>query len=129
MTDRSKHKFLNYFIAAVWIVNGFVCKVLNLVPRHGEIVTRILSDVFSRPLTLLIGFLEVGMAIWILSGIRTRLNAAIQIFTIVTMNALEFALVPDLLLWGKANMIFAFMFILLIYYNEFYLNRKLVQQT
>lgn len=129
MTDRVKHKLLNYSIASVWIANGLFCKVLNLVPRHEQIVARILGDDHSRPLTLLIGLSEIGMAFWILSSIRTRLNASIQIFVIATMNVLEFALVPDLLLWGRANSIFAFIFILLIYYNEFYLNKKLAQQT
>jgi hypothetical protein len=40
------------------------------------------------------------------------------------MNTLEFILVPDLLLWGRANAIFAFMLIGVIYFNEFYLNQK-----
>jgi len=120
------HKLLNYFIATVWIANGLFCKVLNLVPRHEEIVGRILN--LDRPsanlITILIGFSEIGMAIWILSGLWTRLNAATQILVIATMNILEFMLVPDLLMWGKANSIFAFLFILLIYYNEFHLNKK-----
>ena len=45
------------------------------------------------------------------------------------MNIVEFILVPDLLLWGKANAIFAFILILIVFYNEFYLNKKLEQQT
>ena len=127
MTDRIKHKLLNYFIATVWIANGLFCKVLNLVPRHERIVGRILNlDRLSANLiTILIGLSEILMAIWILSGIKTRLNTATQIFVIATMNTVEFILVPDLLLWGKANFLFAFMFILLIYYNEFRLNKKL----
>jgi hypothetical protein len=28
------YQLLNYLIAAVWLVNGLFCKVLNLVPRH-----------------------------------------------------------------------------------------------
>ena len=120
------YKLLNYFIATIWIANGLFCKVLNLVPRHEEIVGRILN--LDRPsanlITILIGFSEIGMAIWILSGLWTRLNVATQILVIATMNILEFVLVPDLLMWGKANSIFAFLFILLIYYNEFHLNKK-----
>jgi len=118
------HKLLNYFIATVWIVNGLFCKVLNLVPRHQKIVGQILGDYYSRPLTILIGLSEMGMAIWILSGLWIRLNAVTQILVIATMNILEFVLVPDLLMLGKANSIFAFLFILLIYYNEFHLNKK-----
>ncbi len=38
---------------------------------------------------------------------------------ISTMNILEFLLVPQLLLWGRFNIVFAVIFIALIYYNEF----------
>ena len=92
------------------------------------IVASILGNEHSRLLTILIGLSETLMTVWILSGIKTRLNAATQILVIATMNTLEFILVPDLLFWGKANSIFAFMFILLIYYNGFHVNKKLAQQ-
>ena len=129
MNDKTIHKILTYFIATVWIANGLFCKVLNLVPRHQEIVARILGNEHSRLLTILIGLSETLMTVWILSGIKTRLNTATQILVIATMNTLELILVPDLLFWGKANSIFAFMFILLIYYNGFLVNKKLAQQT
>lgn len=45
------------------------------------------------------------------------------------MNTLEFILVPDMLLWGKANAIFAFILILVVYFNEFHFNKKLAQQA
>ena len=128
VTNSTTHKLLTYFIASVWIVNGLLCKVLNLVPRHRQIVASILGEEYSKPLTILIGLSEIGMAIWILSRFKTRLNANTQILIIATMNVLEFTLVPNLLLWGEANAIFAFMFILLIYYNEFHLNKKLGQK-
>lgn len=121
------YKIFTYSFAVVWIVNGLFCKVLNLVPRHEQIVARILSSDFSRPLTILIGLSEIIMAIWILSGFKTRLNAMAQIAIVVTMNILEFILVPDLLLWGKLNSLYAFVFISLVYYNEFYLNKKQLQ--
>jgi hypothetical protein len=129
MTDENKHRGLHYFIATVWIANGLFCKVLNLVPRHQEIVASILGDAHARLLTLLIGLSEIIMAIWIVSGINSRLNSISQILIIAAMNVLEFFLVPELLLWGKFNALFAFMFILLIYYNEFHLKNKLAQPT
>jgi hypothetical protein len=116
---------LNFFIAMVWIINGFFCKVLNLVPRHQQIVERILGNSSSRLFTVLIGLAEIGMAIWILTGIYIRLNVVAQIAIIGIMNLLEFLLAPDLLLWGRTNAVFAFMFMLLIYYNGFYLNKNL----
>ncbi|MCU7616813.1 DoxX-like family protein [Chryseobacterium sp. PBS4-4] len=121
------NKIFNYFIAAVWLINGLFCKVLNLVPRHQEIVSRILSDDHSRILTILIGISEIIMAVWILSGFKTKLNAITQIAIIASMNILEFILVPDLLLWGHYNSLFAFLFIVLIYFNEFYLKQKITK--
>ena len=118
------YKILTYCIATVWIVNGLFCKVLNLVPRHEQIVARILGDDHSRLLTILIGLSEIIMAVWILSSYKTKLSAIAQITIVATMNTLEFILVPDLLLWGKLNSLFAFIFILVVYFNEFYFNKK-----
>lgn len=115
---------LTYLIAMVWLANGLFCKVMNLVPRHEQIVGRILSDEYSRVLTLLIGLAEIVMAVWVLSKFKTKLNAITQMGVVAFMNILEFFLVPDLLLWGKVNSIFAGLFILLVYYNEFVLNKK-----
>lgn len=63
------------------------------------------------------------MAIWIVSGIAKRSNAIVQTAIIATMNVLEFFLAPDLLLWGRMNALFAFLFILLIAYKEFCLEK------
>ncbi len=122
---RKVYKTLNYFIATVWIVNGFLCKLLDLVPRHELIVSRILGNEHALFLTKVIGISEIFMAIWIISNIKSRINAVIQIIVIGVMNVIEFMLVPDLLLWGKLNLVFAIMFSLLIYYNEFVLNKKI----
>lgn len=119
------HKTLTLLIATVWLINGLVSKVLNLVPRHEEIVARILGDENSRLFTVLIGLSEIIMAIWILTKFKSKLNAIAQITIVATMNILEFILVPELLLWGRFNIIFAFQFIGLVYYNEFVLNKKL----
>lgn len=115
-------KILTYFIGLTWLINGLLCKVLNMVPRHEQIVAQILGDKYSRTLTLAIGFSEIGMAVWVLSGIKSRYNAILQIAIVAAMNLLEFFLVPDLLLWGRLNSLFAFFFILIIYYTEFKLN-------
>jgi hypothetical protein len=120
---------LSFFIAATWFVNGFFCKVLNLVPRHRQIVARILGEDHSRSLTIAIGCAEIIMAIWILSRIKTRFNAIAQAVIIATMNAIEFVMAPDLLLWGRWNAIFALLLIIIILYNEFYLNRQPAAQT
>lgn len=118
------NKLLNYGIAAVWLANGLFCKVLNLVPRHQQIVGRILGEQYAAMFTKAIGIAETAMAIWIISGIWPRLNAITQIVVIAIMNVLEFILVPDLLLWGRLNLLFACMFILVIWYNSFYQRLK-----
>jgi len=125
MTGKRKHQILNCFIASVWLINGLFCKVLHLVPRHQEIVAGIIGYDHAKLLTVLIGISEIEMAVWILVGAYSKLNALAQILIIACMNAMEFVLVPDLLLWGKANAFFALLFIILIFYNEFHLNRKL----
>jgi hypothetical protein len=124
MNSIKKHNLLIYFIAIVWFINGFFCKILNLVPRHQQIVGSILGEEYSFYLTKIIGVLEILMAFWILTQIKHRLNAIIQIIIIAIMNTLEFILVPDLLLWGKLNSLFALLFIIIIYCNEFVLNKK-----
>ncbi|MDG1793740.1 MAG: DoxX-like family protein [Flavobacteriaceae bacterium] len=129
MKNKSLNKILTLLISVVWLANGLFCKVLNLVPRQEQIVARILGEDYSRPLTFLIGLSEVLMAIWVLSKFKSKLNAITQILIVVTMNTLEFILVPDLLLWGRLNSLFALLFIGLVYYNEFVLNKKLIQQT
>jgi hypothetical protein len=125
----SGNRIVTFFIAAVWLVNGLFCKVLNLVPRHQEIVARILGEEYAGFFTKAIGFSEIAMAVWILSGIRTRLNAITQITIIAVMNVIEFIIAPDLLLWGRLNMVFASLFILLIYVNEFHLRSKFAHQS
>lgn len=123
------NKLLTFAIGFVWLANGLFCKVLNLVPRHQEIVARILGADYSRPLTLLIGLSEMVMAIWIFVGYKSRLSALAQIFLVAIMNTIEFVLAPDLLLWGKMNALFAFMFILIVFVNAFYLKSESVQKN
>lgn len=111
-------RFLPYFIAAVWLASGLLAKVLNLVPRHTLIVARILGPAYARPLTVAIGLAEVGMAVWVLSGRYRRWCALAQLVLIGTMNVLEASLAPDLLLWGRLNAVFAALFMVLIYWQE-----------
>jgi ABC-type glycerol-3-phosphate transport system permease component len=126
MKEASKHQILNFLIASVWFINGVFCKVFNLVPRHQEIVGKILGNDHAKLFTLWIGIFEAAMAAWILSRLSSKLNAVVQILVVAFMNTLEFILVPNLLLWGRVNAFFALIFILLIFYNEFGLNRKLI---
>jgi len=124
MKNQNIHRILTITIATVWLLNGLVCKVLNLVPRHQQIVAEILGQEHSRFLTVLIGFSEIIMAIWIVSGYKSRLNVVLQMVIVLTMNILESLLVPDLLLWGRMNFLFAILFLSIVWYNEFVLSKK-----
>ena len=112
---------ITYFIAAVWLINGLFCKLLSLVPRHQQIVVRILGDAHAGVLTKAIGTAEVLMAVWILSSLKPRLCAIVQIVTVASMNTIEFFCARDLLLFGKINACVALVFMALIFYNEFIL--------
>ncbi len=114
------YRIINYFIAFIWLVNGLFCKVLNFVPRHEQIASRILGAQYSRELIIIIGISEIAVAIWILMQYKTKLNALFQIVIIASMNILEFILTPDLLLWGRYNIVFASLLITIIWVNEFY---------
>ncbi|MDO7847730.1 DoxX-like family protein [Hymenobacter sp. M29] len=112
------HRLFTYLIALVWLANGLLCKVLLLVPRHAAIVARILGPAHAPLLTRLIGLGEIGMAVWVLSGIRPRWCAWAQIALILSMNTLEAVLAHDLLLWGRFNAVFAVLFCALIYFHS-----------
>ena len=120
-------KTIDYLVSIVWLANGLFCKVLHLVPRHEQIVGRILGTGHSRLFTTIIGFSEMLMAVWIISGVKPRLNVIMQIVVIATMNTIEFFLTPDLLLWGRVNAIFALLLISIIYFNGFVLKNKPAQ--
>ncbi|WP_149525997.1 DoxX-like family protein [Sphingobacterium hotanense] len=113
------YSILQGLIALVWLINGLLCKILNLVPRHQQIVERILGEPHARLLTILIGIAEIMMVVWILSRWNARLCAITQIVVIGVMNIIELILAKDLLLWGRLNIVFAFAFMVLIYLKEF----------
>jgi hypothetical protein len=124
MNQRLPHILATTIIALVWFVNGFFCKILNFVPRHQEIVARILGEQYSWLFTKAIGVSEILMVVWILSRIKSRFCAIFQMAIVGTMNIIEFILAPDLLLFGRLNIAFAAILIVLIYVNEFLFDKK-----
>lgn len=120
------HKILTILISLVWLINGLYAKVLGFVPRHQEIVARILGGEISFIAVKVIGVLEICMFVWVISRKFSRLAAIVQIVIVMTMNILEFILVPDLLLFGRMNIIMALMFVSVIYLNEFIIKPKAV---
>lgn len=122
------HRILTFLIAFVWLANGLYCKLLNAVPRHQQIVAEILGTQQAPLFTRLIGAAEIIMAVWIISGIKSRLCAALQITVVAVMNLLEFLLVPQLLLFGKWNAFFALLFILIVYIHTFVIQKRKTRQ-
>ncbi len=112
---------LTISISLVWLINGLYCKVLNFVPRHEMIVSRILGEEYSFIFTKTIGFSEILMFIWIISKIKSNWCAITQICLVAIMNIIEITFVSDLLLFGCLNIIFASIFIIVVYINEFVL--------
>lgn len=124
MSKQLLHILATIFISLVWFINGFFCKVLNLVPRHQEIVGRILGLEYAGLFTKAIGVSEILMVVWIVSRIKSRWCAIFQMAIVGTMNIIETILVPDLLLFGRINIVFASMFIFLIYIDQFVLVKQ-----
>lgn len=112
---------LTILISLVWLINGLFSKMLNLVPRHQLIVARILGEDHAEVITKVIGLLEILMCVWILSGIKSRLCTLIQIVIVLTMNIIEFIIVPDQLLFGKLNLLIAIAFTGILVIHEFIL--------
>ena len=104
-------------IAAVWLVNGFLCKVLGLVPRHEQIAARVLGLENAEWLIRLIGLSEIGMCLWVLSGIHRRLCGWTQIGMVALMNILEIWRAPSLLLFGPWNGAVAAAFLVFVFWE------------
>ena len=108
---------VNIVLACIWLANGLFCKILNLVPRHQQIVARILGSAHEPLLTKLIGISEIVMAVWIISGFKRKWNVVTQVTVIGVMNAIEFFYANDLLLWGHWNAFFAAVLMVVIVLN------------
>jgi len=63
------------------------------------------------------------MAVWVLCGKYSKLNVIVKAIVILTMNILEFTFSPELLLWGRMNLVFACLFVFFILWNEFKLKK------
>lgn len=75
-------------IAGVWLFQGLWCKVLGRVPRHARVVEA--TPLFGRRgagwFLVSLGWLEVLLACWVLSGIALQEAALVQTALLVMMN-------------------------------------------
>ena len=93
--------FLGIAIGAVWIFHGLYSKLLNRIPRHRQIVGRILGEGIANSATKAIGVLEILLGVWALSGWHRVGCAIVQTLAIVAMNSLEVILARDLLISAR----------------------------
>src|SRR5262245_22644797 len=87
-------------VASVWLVHGLYHKLMRGSPRHLAIVQSVPGLAGTRGARALtaIGWGEVAIAIWVLSGWRPVLCAATQTTALFSMNALELTYARRLLL-------------------------------
>lgn len=88
---------LRWGTASVWLFHGLFSKVLSGIPRHQQIVARVVGQDLSRAATLLVGAIEICIAGWVVSRRAPRACAATQTALLASMNALEIVLARDLL--------------------------------
>ncbi len=86
------------FVSLVWFSFGLGFKLLRLVPRHEQIVARILGARVAPVLTRCIGVGEIGVAVWMFSGLYAPWCALFQTAVVITMNTIEMWKARDLLL-------------------------------
>ena len=99
------HTLAQIAIGCVWIFHGLYSKVLNGIPRHRQIVERVLGKNVGHSATIAIGILEVLLGIWVFSGWQRVGCAVVQMLAIVGMNTLEIILAADLLI-SAVGMVF-----------------------
>lgn len=104
MTQRTI-KLSGICIGAVWVFHGLYSKLLNGVPRHREIVVRVVGEEFATPLTKLVGVGEVFLGFWTWSGRARKTCAATQTVALVSMNSLEISRANDLLISARGMLL------------------------
>ena len=65
---RSHFTWIRIGIALVWIVFGLVFKGLGAVPRHRQIVARVVGEPRARAVTSLVAAGELSLGLWMLYG-------------------------------------------------------------
>jgi hypothetical protein len=76
-------------VAAVWLYEGLWCKLLRGQPHEFEVVAAVprYGPRFGVLFLQVLGLVEVGIAVWTLSGISPVVCAAAQTLLLVALNA------------------------------------------
>jgi 1,6-anhydro-N-acetylmuramate kinase len=92
------HQVAGSLVASVWIFHGLYSKLLHGIPRHREIVARVLGPAFATPVTIAVGLAEILLGAWVLTGHARIACATIQTLALIAMNTLEIWRARDLLI-------------------------------
>ena len=115
--QRQFHFALRILIGSVWVFHGLYSKLLDGIPRHREIVARVLGEDLAGPATVAIGVSEILLGCWAFSHRMPRTCAMAQTMAIVTMNALEISRAPDLLISAPGMVVLNLCFLTLGWYS------------
>jgi hypothetical protein len=76
-------------VAAVWLYEGLWCKVLGRERRQMQVVEAVpkLGPLVGQRFLLALGFTEIAVAAWVMSGVTPGLCALAQTVLLVTLNA------------------------------------------
>jgi uncharacterized membrane protein YphA (DoxX/SURF4 family) len=101
-----------WIVTCVWLLHGGYNKLLGGSPRHLAIVQSIpgFAGAAGERVLTIVGAIEVGVALWVASGLAPRVCAATQTIALLAMNVTELAFARHLLLWPAglipANLLF-----------------------
>jgi len=90
-------------LAGVWLVHGLYNKLLGGSPRHLAIVQSVpgLDGTTGRHALVAVGFIEVGIAVWMLSRRAPQTCASVQTVVLLSMNVLELIYARHLVLFDQ----------------------------
>ncbi len=94
----SRLTWIRLGIALVWLLFGLLFKALDALPRHRQIVARVVGEGAAGTITLLVALAEIVLCGWMLVGRGLLLCVAAQTLLLVAMNACELRYARDLLL-------------------------------
>jgi uncharacterized membrane protein YphA (DoxX/SURF4 family) len=103
-------------VGCVWIFHGLYSKLLRGIPRHRAIVARVLGERHADLATNVIGFGEIGLGVWFMTGWLPLPCAAIQTVALISMNTLEIVLAADLLISALGMLVLNAGLLVLVWY-------------
>jgi uncharacterized membrane protein YphA (DoxX/SURF4 family) len=107
---------LRLALAAVWLVFGLLFKAIGFVPRHRQIVARVVGPERAALVLWLVAATEITLAAWLLLGRFLVACMVAQTALIVVMNTLELKYARDLLLSPRAMLCANALFLALGWY-------------